>query len=553
MTRFLAVVAVLASIGCFSCAPKGPETESTVSSPQPETDRAPRGKAEIAPKLVVLIVMDQLGSWVLDTYLPVLPRDSFLRRIAEEGVFLRAAIPYASTQTAPGHASLTTGVPPAVHGIVANALYDPKHGSRKTVDDKVHPTLGNPKRFVSPTMLKAPTVADALREKSNGAARVVGISIKARSAVLPMGQNPTAAIYYDGAAQGMTTSTYYRPSNRLPDWLRDFVKANPVEPLLQVWEPENPAWLEANFGPDPNLGEISPIFPHNPMDAEDPYEAFISFPESTDYLIAAAYAAVKAEEMGLDDVPDFLMLSVSGTDIVGHIWGPRSWEYADNLVRTDRALGRFATILEARGPVAFVLTADHGIAAMPERVVDEGGNAGRLKHQAVVDHAERAADDALGPGDWIAAYVPPLISYTEAGKRRHAELDKVLEKEMPKLEGVQAVYDAHAGASLRSSNRKMEKLVGDSLPEDPPGDLYLVTDEGWFDALSDRGGTNHGTPWPYDRLVPIMMWGAGIEKRSSDQIHSVLEVASTLAALLDVPAPALAPQEPLPGVMRLHD
>ncbi|MEM9728245.1 MAG: alkaline phosphatase family protein [Myxococcota bacterium] len=552
MARLLLVFAVALSMGCFSCSPKAPDSEPTIAKPAP-SEPIPRGKAEVAPKLVVLVVMDQLASWVLDMYLPILPDESFLRRVSEEGTFLQAALPYASTQTAPGHASLTTGVPPSMHGIVANAIYDPKHGPRKTVDDKTHTTLGNPARFVSPIMLKTPTVADGLLQKTDGRARVVGISIKARAAVLPVGKKPTAAIYYDSTAKGMTTSTYYQPNLRLPDWLRDFVTANPVEPLLQAWEPERPSWLEANFGPDPRMGEMFPIFPHDPKDAENPYEAFMSFPESTDYLIAAAYAAVKAEQMGLDDAPDLLVLGVSGTDIVGHIWGPRSWEYADNLVRTDRALGRFAAILESRGPVAFVLTADHGIAAMPESIVDEGGDAGRLKHQAVVAHAERAADQALGPGDWIAAYVPPLVSYTEAGKKQHEALDKALLNEMPKLKGVKGVYDAHDGAALRSSSRDIEKLVGNSLPVDPPGDLYLVTDEHWFDALSELGGTNHGTPWAYDRLVPVILWGAGIEKRSSDRIHSVLQVATSLAALLGVPAPALAPQEPLPGVMQLPD
>ena len=210
-------------------------------------------------------------------------------------------------------------------------------------------------------------------------------------------------------------------------------------------------------------------------------------------------------------------------------------------------------ILESRGPVAFVMTADHGIAAMPERVIDEGGSAGRLKHQEVVAHAERVANEALGPGSWIAAYVPPLISYTADGKKHHDQLDRMLKKKMPELDGVRAVYDAHDGAALRGSNRDMERLVGNSLPADPPGDLYLVTDEGWFDALAERGGTNHGTPWPYDRQVPVLMWGAGIEKRSSTKVHSLLEVATTLATLLDVPAPALAPPEPLPGVMRLRD
>jgi hypothetical protein len=118
---------------------------------------------------------------------------------------------------------------------------------------------------------------------------------------------------------------------------------------------------------------------------------------------------------------------------------------------------------------------------------------------------------------------------------------------------VKAVYDAHDSAGLRSSNNKIERLVGASLPDDPPGDLYLVTDPGWFDALSDQGGTNHGTPWDYDRRVPVLMWGAAVERRTSQEVYDVLRVATTLAALLNVPAPAGAPGSPLPGVMRLPD
>lgn len=550
MLKIFVAVLIAISIGLAGCTrrtPKTPTLEPTADSVQPP------GKADEAPRLVVLIVVDQLAAWVLDIYLPILPSDSVLRRAHEQGAYHRAAFPYASTQTAPGHASLTTGVPPSMHGIAANAVFDPAHGARKTVDDRKHAVIGNPERFVSPTALQAPTVADALHQHSDGKARIVGISMKGRSAVLSVGQKPNAVVFYDSKARSMTTSTFYAPSGKRPDWLNAFVKANPVEPLLQIWEPGNRAWLESKLGPDAWQGEMYPSFPHDPKATTNPWYAFSFTPESTEYLIAAAFAAVKAEDMGVDEVPDFLVLGISGTDIVGHIWGPRSWEYADNLLRTDQALGRFVRILEARGPVAFVLTADHGIAAMPERVRAEGGDAGRLSHTQVTEHAERAADEALGEGDWIAAYVPPFITYTEAGRQRRKELRKALMKAMPKLEGVRAVYDAHEGTKLRASSRDIERLVGASLPKDPPGDLYMVTREGWFDALAEQGGTNHGTPWPYDRQVPILMWGAGIERRTSQKVHSVLEVANTLCVLLDIPPLTLAPQSPLPGVMRLHD
>jgi hypothetical protein len=476
--RFVLAASIAAAMIIVpGCATPKPHAEPTVdkSSPPP----APPSQATIAPKLVVLIVLDQLGSWVLDQQLPLLSSGSAIRRAYEDGASHVAEFPYASTQTAPGHASLTTGVTPAVHGIVANAVYVPDRGGRKTVDDGKHAVLGNPDRYVSPTQLRAETVADVLHRESNAKARIVGLSMKGRSAVLPVGQKANIAVFYDAVARAMTTSTYYAPKRRLPEWLRNFTKANPVEPLLQTWEPADPEWLEKHLGPDAWPGEMYPTFPHDPREAPNP--------------------------------------------------------------------------LEARGPVAFLLTADHGVAELPERAHAEGRAGGRLRGETLTTSAEQAADAALGEGDWIAGYVPPLFTYTAAGKARHEELSKALRKAMPDVDGVKAVYDARDPLELRSSNNDIERLVGASLPDDPPGDLYLITEPGWFDALSEQGGTNHGTPWDYDRRVPILMWGAAVERRTSQDVHDVLRVATTLAALLDVPAPANAPKSPLPGVMRLPD
>jgi arylsulfatase A-like enzyme len=536
----------------------GPACATTKRQAEPRAEKtspppAPPSQATVAPKLVVLIVLDQLGSWVLDQQLPLLPSGSAIRRAYEDGASHIAEFPYAATQTAPGHASLTTGVTPAVHGIVANAVSRPEHGSRKTVDDGKHAVLGNPDRYVSPTQLRSETVADVLHRESDAKARIVGISMKARSAVLPVGQKANIAVFYDAVTRAMTTSTYYAPRRRLPDWLRDFRKANPVEPLLQTWEPTDPDRLQKQLGPDASPGEMYPAFPHDPRQAPNPWYAFSATPESSEYLIAAAYAVVKAEKMGIDDVPDFLALSVSGTDIVGHVWGARSWEYADNLQRIDRALTHFVKLLQARGPVAFVLTADHGVAELPERARAEGRSGGRLHSETLTAAAEQAANAALGEGDWIAGYLSPLLTYTAAGKARHKELTKALRKTMPEVDGVKAVYDARDSASLRSSQNDIERLVGANLPDDPPGDLYLVTEPGWFDALSEQGGTNHGSPWEYDRRVPVLMWGTAVERRTSQEVQNVLQVATTLAALLNVSAPAGAPKNPLPGVMRLPD
>ena len=389
-TSLVATTVFVAS--CASTASQSNTTVEKVSAPQ-----RPASQASVAPKLVVLIVIDQLGSWVLDEQLQLLPSDSAIRRAYEDGAAHTAELPYASTQTAPGHASLTTGVTPAVHGIVANAVYDPELGSRRTVDDRKHAVLGNPDRYVSPTQLRAETVADILHRKSDEKAQIVGISMKGRSAALSVGKSPNIAVFYDSVARSMTTSSYYTPKKSLPEWLRDFNKANPVEPLLQTWEPSDPNRLESQLGPDASPGEMYPAFPHDPREAPDPWYAFAGTPDSSEYLMAAAYAAVKANQMGIDDVPDFLALGISGTDIVGHVWGPQSWEYADNLQRIDRALTRFVKLLEARGPVAFVLTADHGVAELPERAKAEGRAGGRLQGNALKEAARTGCRFSLGP------------------------------------------------------------------------------------------------------------------------------------------------------------
>ncbi len=428
----LAISLAVATIFVTGCATTAPLSKTTAE--KTPTPSKPASQASVAPKLVVLIVMDQLGSWVLDEQLLLLPSDSVIRRAYEDGAAHMAELPYASTQTAPGHASLTTGVSPAVHGIVANAVYDPESGSRRTVDDRTHAVLGNPNRYVSPSQLRVETVADILHRESDAKAQIVGISMN-------------AVVFYDSVARSMTTSSYYAPKKSLPEWLRDFNKANPVEPLLQTWEPVDPNRLESRLGPDASPGEMYPTFPHDPREAPDPWYAFAGTPDSSEYLMAAAYAVVKANEMGIDDVPDFLALGISGTDIVGHVWGAQSWEYADNLQRIDRALTRFAKLLEARGPVAFVLTADHGVAELPERANAEGRGGGRLRGIALTEAAERTADSALGEGDWIAGYVAPLFTYTADGEARREELSRALRKAMPQIEGT------HRAISTSSPSR----------------------------------------------------------------------------------------------------
>lgn len=542
-TRLVGIGALV--LMCIRCAQPGASERGAQTAPSER------------PTLVVLIVLDQFGEWVFEKYLPLLPEDSAIRRAHRTGATHIVEFPFAATATAPGHTTLVTGVTPAIHGVVANEVYDPVLGTRKLVDDRKHAVLGGSDRYAAPIAIRSPTVADMLHVSTAGAAKAVALSIKARSAVFSAGREANVAAFYDREAQGLTTSTFYAPDGVLPEWLDTFNQDHPVEALLTVWRPGNPDWLARHFGADgkPGAGHLmgwDNRFPYDPKKSSVPLEAFAFMPQSTEYLLEAALAAIDRLRMGEDEVPDFLAISVSGTDLVGHIWGPESWEYADNLLRTDRALTKLADQLERRGRVAVVLTADHGVAPMPQRSVAEGRSSGRLVQADVVLAAEAAADVALGDGDWIAGYVQPLITYTEQGKDRRRELTAALIETMPQLEGVHRAFDALDGAALRARpDDPIANLVGASLPENPPGDLYLVSDPYWFDALKDLApdeGTSHGTPWEYDRRVPVLMWGAGIERAQSDETLDARSVAVTLAALLGVPPPPKATVAPLPGV-----
>ena len=513
-----------------------------------------------SPKLVVLVVLDQVGQWVLDLYLPLLSEDSFIRKAYETGAVHTVSYPYASTITAPGHATIATGTTPAVHGIVANNIYNPELGELAITDDRVHEVIGNQSEYVSPTMLRADTVADAVYKNSNGQAHIIGISIKARSAVLSGGRHANLAVFYDENAGGMTTSTYYAPNGELPQWLTAFNEAIPLEKRITVWTPEKPEWLQEHFGPNGQPGEGGPLglgnrFPYDPYESSNPKEAFTYTPQSTEFLLEAALAAVEGENMGQGSTVDYLALSISGTDLIGHSWGPQSWEYADNLMRTDRALTNFTQQLEKRGPVTFFLTADHGVSPIPERLIPEGFSAGRIAAVDVVEQAEQAAGEVLGPGSWIAAYLPPLLSYKPMSAEQRDTLTSALIEALPsRIEGVEQMYDATQASTLRSRSDEIAQLVGASIPDDPPGNLYLLTHIFYSNAVYGRlpVGTNHGSPRPYDRNVPVLMWGAGIEQTTSNpEVLDARQIAPTLTKLLGVQAPAQATYPPLPGVVEI--
>ena len=509
-----------------------------------------------ASRLVVSLVIDQLPSWALERYAPLFDEGSALREAMTHGAYYaQGQYDYAGTYTAPGHATLYTGVLPREHGVGANEVWDAARGRTvSVVDDGQHAVVGSADQFASPVVLRVPTVADELEQETNGRAVTVSLSLKDRAAVLPGGQHADLALFYDAKRGEFSTSVFY--AGGLPNWLVSFQRAHPLSARLDAWQPGNASALERLLGPDAAPGEgdwlgMGASFPHDPRRSPEPLTAVRVTPTATEYLFDVARECAARLELGQDDVPDLLMISVSSVDYAGHVFGPESWEYADSLVRTDRALTRFLSDLRPRGPVSVLVTSDHGVAPLPEQSARRGHLAFRVPPKKVAQAANLALAGRFGlKGPPIASYTEPFVylSPEAKGSPAYREILDAVAGELGKTPGVAATYSVRELVA-RPPESELAALVRASVPDDCVADLFVVPSEySVVDPAQPGGsGTSHGSPWTYDRHVPVLFWGPGVSARFEPEPVSILRVAPTLSALLGIHAPASAQAAPLPG------
>ncbi len=511
-------------------------------------------------RIVVTVVYDQLASWVLEAHYARLDPAGAVRRTAARGRYEhRVAYAYGATFTAPGHAAIYSGAAPFESGVPSNRVWDrARHARLSSMDDAVHAVLGREGAFASPWRLRAETIADVLEAETAGRALTVSLGMKDRSAILPGGLHPDACVWFDARAGGFTTSTYYAAS--LPGWLRAWQVAHPFADRMAPWVPEDPASL-ASLGPDDQPGEGAygwgSSFPHDATGQEDP-DAFLSVPGSTELLLDLARASVAALDLGEDSVPDLLAISIASTDYVGHGYGPESWEYVDGLVRADRALGRFLAELEAAmrergGEVSVLITADHGIAPLVERSRERGyADAVRWTSEAELALLRARMAEVLGEGEWIEAWVQPYV-YLPDAVRHGPDRDRVVRavtEHLASRPGVAMALDVREAAALRASDDPLRVRIGLGIASEPPGEVYVVPTE-WSVAEEEMpadAGTSHGSPWTYDREVPVVFAGPGVLHGEGDESGiAEARVAATIARLLGVRAPEHAGDEALPG------
>jgi arylsulfatase A-like enzyme len=485
---------------------------------------------------MVLLVVDQFRADYLDRFGS--PWTGGLKRLAQEGAsFTNAAYPYLHTVTCTGHATIGTGRFPRSHGIIMNSWFSRELGKTIDCSGDARASTVTPEGVMpggnSNALLKATTLADRVKDAGG---RVVTMSLKQRSAIMPAGRRPDATIWFGGQGTFVTSTAF---AKELPAFAREVLASTPVSagrtspPWTKLLPSDSYAGEDDGIGEKPPAGWTS-VFPH-PFDLPQYLSVWQSSPLSDEYLGLLAAAAVDSYKLGQGPAVDFMSISFSALDGVGHAFGPDSHEVQDLLARLDRTIGALLERLDekvGRDNYVLALTADHGVAPIPERTLAQGQDAGRVDTRAIARVIDEALQPVLGAGQYVAAVVYTDV-YFRPGvwdriARKREALDAV-KKAVLAAPGVQQIFDANQLARPTSGDPLL-RAVSLSWYKERSGDLIFVPKRNW---IASSAGTTHGTLHDYDQRVPLIFVGPGslVKAGKSEAPATPADVAPTLAGL----------------------
>jgi predicted AlkP superfamily pyrophosphatase or phosphodiesterase len=514
------------------------------------------------PRLVVVLVADQFRADYVTQYSEMWTAG--LKEILTKGAaFSEAAYPYANTRTCPGHASIGTGMLPAVHGMVDNTWYDlAAHEFIACTEDHQARSLPfggqHGEETHSARWYLVPNFADELKRQFNGRPRVVSLSLKARSAIGLGGHggvNSTIVWKEDGATTFATSSALTKTASPAVD---AFVRSHPV--LLkqfETWERAKPETSYKYTDQAPGEPAARGTFPHlfnEPVRLSDTtvsiLDSWDGTPMADEYLGAMAEHLVAQEQLGQRQTTDFLAVSFSTLDIVGHDYGPRSHEVQDVLLRLDATIGRLLAVLDAKvGRDRYVLafSSDHGVSTLPEQVFPApaagsgrgaggGGVTGRITAANIANAAEAALDKQFGRGHYVEALATPYLYFVPGVLERIRANPSAVQAVEAAVLGVRGIAKLYWTADIAATTATTDPtLIGLRRSYYPgrTGDLAFVYERNWTGPT----GANHGSPQDYDARVPLMFLGAGIAPGQHAGTASPVDIVPTLSALTGVRMP----------------
>jgi predicted AlkP superfamily pyrophosphatase or phosphodiesterase len=495
------------------------------------------------PKLIVIVVVDQLRADYLTDY-----GSNFsagLHRLLREGAwFTNAAYPYLNTVTCAGHSTIGTGSLPYRHGMIMNGWLDRDTGKSPfcTDDPDVRDISYNgltPAQGDSAKRMLAPAIGEQVKARGG---RAVAMSLKPRSAIPLVGKRADAVIWFDERGGWSTSSAY---THAPVPFLQQFVAANPLSADYgKVWERTLPvsAYRHADDAEGEGLASgWTRTFPH-PLGVEGGkpdgqfYSRWQRSPFADEYLGRMAIAALDSWQLGRGATTDFLAISFSSLDVVGHTYGPKSHEVQDVLVRLDRTIGRLLDHLDrtvGAGNYVLGLSADHGVAEVPEQIKRGGRQTSKVAQEAV----NQALTPLMGPGQHVAASNYTDIYLTAAANAQLRKSPTLVAATMDALRALPAVDRVFRGGELASARARTSPdpvLRAAALSYHPgrSGDFIIIPKEHW---LLSSSVTTHGTLYSYDQRVPVILFGASIKPGEYREAATPADVTPSLGAIAGVP------------------
>ena len=510
-------------------------------------------KIKEKPKLVIGIVVDQMRYDYLTRYMNRFGEGGFKRFLNEGYSLENAHYNYIPTYTAVGHSSVYTGTTPDNHGVIANNWYD--KFLKKTiycVDDSKYKTIGNTTKNgqKSPYRLFTTTLTDELHLAQNMQGKTIGIGIKDRSAILPAGHTANAAYWYDGGNnnQWISSSFYMK---ELPNWVKEFNSNNKADAYLKEdWKLLYGKETYTNSRIDNNIfegkfkGEESPTFPHKTSELRKKNGNFSHLkyiPAGNTFTVDFAKQAILSENLGKGEVTDFLALSFSSTDYVGHRYGVYALETEDTYLRLDKDLEDFLSFLDSnvgKGKYTLFLTADHAVVPVPSYLQSLKIPAHYFNTKAFKKYVDSITTKYFKSDALVENFSNNQIFLNKETLNK-LKLDKniVAEKIADEVVYFDGIYKAVSAKTMQTTNftdgilRALQKGYNQKLS----GDILLVPYPATL--ASKRTGTSHGSGYFYDTHVPILFYGNGIKKGSSAKRYEIIDIAPTMANLLDIEAP----------------
>ena len=531
---------------------------SFMSSAQREKYNSDGPVLASSPGLVVGIVIDQMRYDYLYRFWNKYSNDGFKRLVNNGFVFGNANYTYVPTYTAPGHACIYTGTTPSVNGIVSNEWYDPKQ--RKSIycvgDSTVMPVgTTSISGKMSPRNLLSTTFTDELRLATNMSSKVIGISLKDRGAILPAGRSANAAYWHDPYTNNWVTSTYYM--KELPLWAANFNKRKLVDSLLSTkWTTLLPIDQYTESTADDNSyeglfkTETKPVFPHNlPLLKDSVSELIRETPFGNTFTKEFAIAAVRGENIGKGKATDFLAISFSSTDYVGHKYGTNAIELEDTYLRLDRDIASLLKFLDewTGNNYLLFLTADHGAANNPQYARDRRLNAETFESGVLIDTLKKYFNQIYGTDTLVLNASANNIylnrSYIESKKMNLQEIQDKCSEFVKKQKGISATMTATELA--RGINRTgIYSFMQNGFNVQRSADVMIQLLPGWVDWFT-KTGTSHGTAYSYDTHVPLIFFGKKIRPGFTADPVSICDIAPTISTLLNIEFPSGNTGKPL--------